>query len=87
MPASLADIGSVAARTQSELHTGNCQSAIARQTFVRSRADLECSKRELPMPWFYFHLRTPAGLDCDDIGLELAGARQPTSTPAKRSRR
>jgi hypothetical protein len=25
------------------------------------------------MPWFYFHLRTPSGLDEDDIGLELAG--------------
>ena len=25
------------------------------------------------MPWFYFHLRTPAGLERDDLGLELAG--------------
>ncbi|MDR7039847.1 hypothetical protein J2X36_004625 [Methylobacterium sp. BE186] len=73
MPASRADIGSVAARTRSELHTGECQSAIVRQTFVRSPADLECSKREWPMPWFYFHLRTPAGLERDDIGLELIG--------------
>ncbi|GEP06696.1 DUF6894 family protein [Methylobacterium oxalidis] len=25
------------------------------------------------MPWFHFHLRTPAGLERDDIGLELIG--------------
>jgi hypothetical protein len=25
------------------------------------------------MPWFYFHLRSPAGLERDDIGLECAG--------------
>lgn len=25
------------------------------------------------MPWFYFHLRTPQGLEPDDTGLELAG--------------
>ncbi|WP_132254575.1 DUF6894 family protein [Methylobacterium segetis] len=25
------------------------------------------------MPWFYFHLRTPDGLDRDEIGLELIG--------------
>ncbi|MDR7039785.1 hypothetical protein J2X36_004563 [Methylobacterium sp. BE186] len=25
------------------------------------------------MPWFYFHLRTPAGLELDDLGLELIG--------------
>ena len=25
------------------------------------------------MPWFYFHLRGPKGLDRDDVGLELAG--------------
>jgi hypothetical protein len=24
------------------------------------------------MPWFYFHLRGPEGLERDDIGLELA---------------
>lgn len=25
------------------------------------------------MPWFYFHLRTPQGLEPDDTGLEFAG--------------
>lgn len=25
------------------------------------------------MPWFHFHLRTPTGLERDDIGLEFAG--------------
>lgn len=25
-----------------------------------------------PMPWFYFHLRGPKGLERDEIGLELA---------------
>jgi hypothetical protein len=25
------------------------------------------------MPWFYFHLRTPRGLEPDDTGLEFAG--------------
>ncbi|AWN40759.1 DUF6894 family protein [Methylobacterium durans] len=25
------------------------------------------------MPWFYFHLRTPAGLERDDVGLDLIG--------------
>ncbi|WP_456016163.1 DUF6894 family protein [Methylorubrum populi] len=29
--------------------------------------------REPVMPLFYFHLRTPAGLEPDEIGLELAG--------------